>query len=94
MLQEHILLIGNSDAGLLTSLPVALGGLEQALELIHIHFLGSTVLLEEVELVVVESEPWGGSPHVTVVPVDGSELVNVSQCVLVLGVIELVGDLM
>ena len=92
MLNEHVLLIGNSDTGL-GALSVALGGLEDSLELVDIDFLVGAIFLLEIELVVVECEPGGSSPDVTVVAVDGRELADVSERVSLSGLIIPVVDL-
>lgn len=93
MLDEHVLLVSNSDTSL-RSLSVSLGGLKDTLELIDGDFLLGSIFLREIVLVGVKCEAGGGGPCVTVMTVDGSELIDTSQCVLLLVVIKLVDDLM
>ena len=92
VLHEHVLLVGDSNTGL-ARLAVALSGLEDALELVDIDLLLGAILLEEVELVVVESEAGGSGPGVAVEAVDGGELVDAGEGVLLGGSVVLVGDL-
>ncbi len=93
VLDEHILLVGNSDTSL-RALSVALGCLEDTLELVHGDLLLASIFLREIVLVGVECEAGGGGPGVAVETVDGCELVHTSQRVLLLVVIELVYYLM
>ena len=93
VLDEHILLVGNSDTSL-RALSVALGCLEDTLELVHGNLLLASIFLREIVLVGVECEAGGGGPGVAVETVDGCELVHTSQRVLLLVVIELVYYLM
>ena len=93
VLDEHILLVGNSDTSL-RALSVALGGLEDTLELVHGNLLLGSIFLREIVLVCVECEAGRGGPGVAIETVDGCELVHTSQRVLLLVVIELVYYLM
>ena len=93
VLDEHVLLVGDSDAGLAT-LPVTLGGLKESLELVHGDLLLGAVLLRHVVLVSVKGEAGSGGPSVAVVTVDGGELAHVGEGVLLGGSVVLVLDLM
>ena len=93
VLDEHVLLVGDSDTSL-RALSVALGGLEDTLELIDGDLLLGSIFLREIVLIGVECEAGRGGPGVTVEPVDGCELVHTGQRVLLLVVIELVYYLM
>ncbi len=92
VLDEHVLLVGDSDAGL-SALAVALGSLEDTLELVDGDLLLGAVLLGELELVGIEGVPGGLGPLVAVVAVDGGELAHVGQGVLLSGSVVSVTDL-
>ena len=93
VLDEHVLLVGNSDASL-GALSVALCCLEHTLEFIHRDLLLGSIFLREVVLVGVECETWGSGPSVTVESVDCCEFIHLCQRILLSVVIELVYYLM
>jgi hypothetical protein len=93
VLDEHVLLVGDSDTSL-RALSVALGGLEDTLEFIDGDLLLGSIFLREIVLIGVECKPGGSSPGVSIVTIDGSKLVDTSHCVLLLGVVELINNLM
>ena len=93
MLDQHVLLVSHPDASL-RGLPVALGGLYHALELIDGHLLHARQVLGwYLELVAVQLEAGRRGPGSSISAVDGGVLAHVGERVLARGGVVLVLDL-
>ena len=93
-IEEHILLVADSDTAFLSSLSISTGSLDHSGVFIAGNWFGRSILLWLLEFIGGQLESWWGSPCGSIKSVNGSKLTNVGDRPCSRGSIEGVLNLM